>query len=122
MSDARLIVRKVAQNEMGIQVCEEVVDVIEDIASAVVEEQTEKLKSEILRLKRTIVDLESRQAKRCVVCMDKNAEFALSSCMNFSGSNVAHLSVCGCCVQRLSRGPTSCPVCRASDGTWIRVA
>ena len=124
MSDARLVVRKVAQNEMGVSICEEAVDLIDEIASVVVEKQTGRLKAEILRLKRTIVDLEKQQLKKCVVCMDKSAEYMWSSCMSFSSSNVAHVSVCESCSQRISRGPKetrNCPICRASYGNWIKV-
>ena len=123
-SDARIVVRKFAQNELGISICEEAIDVIEEISSVVIEKQTSALKMEISRLKGTIVELEKNQIKKCVVCMDKSAEFMWSSCMAFSSSNVAHVSVCGSCAQRISLGPIelrNCPICRATDGDWVRV-
>ena len=123
MSDVRLVVRNVSQNQMGLSICEEAVDVIEEIASVVIEKKTGRLNAEILRLKQTIVDLEQKQVKRCLVCMDKSAEFFWSSCMNVSSSQVAHLSVCEDCAKLISREPEeaqNCPVCRASEGSWIR--
>ena len=122
--DARIVARKFAHNELGISICEEAIDVIEEISSVVIEKQTSILKSEISHLKNTIYELKKRQVKKCVVCMDKSAEFMWSSCMAFSSSNVAHVSVCESCAQRISRGPKesrNCPICRATDGTWVRV-
>ena len=122
MCDVRIESRKFAQNELGISVCDEAIDVIQEIASVVVDKQTRALSLDIEKLKRTIVELEKNQIKKCIVCMDKCAEYMWSSCTSFSLSQVAHVSVCHSCAQRIIRGPKemrNCPVCRAPDGTWV---
>jgi len=121
---AFLIATKFAHDELGLSISEEASEIIHDLASAVVAKQTQSLQSEIDLLKDKIEALEKNQIKTCLICMENCAEYMWSSCMFFSSRPVAHVSVCQKCCLRISDGPyieRRCPICRATDGHWVRV-
>jgi len=122
MSELRILTRKIAERDFGLAACDEILDVIEDIASEVIKTKINHLNMEITSMKSD--SKKKKEFRKCVVCLDAIAEFMWSSCYT-EETPIAHVTTCRVCADRIANGPLeyrSCPMCRSKNGFWVRVA
>ena len=124
MSDVRIATRELAANA-GVAICEEAIEVIEDISSAVIDLKTRSLIRELSEMKKEIDILRKNQIKPCIICNERAAECIWKNCI--SRNPIGHLTSCLNCAEKIRLGPIMyrrCPLCRvqsSDDACWVRV-
>lgn len=121
MSELRILTRKIAEKDFGVTACEEILDIIEDIASEVIKLKINDLNLEIMAMRSDMKN--QKECRKCVVCLEAIAEFMWSSCYT-EEIPIAHVTTCRICADRITNGPLeyrSCPICRNKNGFWVRV-
>lgn len=125
MENARMVARAFADNDLGIDVSEDVLEIISDISAEVIASHTKTLQAKLNDLNVQIESLKATQVKACLICQENVAEYMWSSCFTNSSSRVVHLTACYECADKIMRGPETfrrCPLCRAGDpGFWLKV-
>ena len=89
--------------DVGMTVCEEAIDVIEDISSAVIEIKTRRLIQELNEMKKEMDILRTNQVKTCIICNERAAECIWKNCI--SRNPIGHLTSCFECAEKIRLGP-----------------